>query len=44
MIIPCLYIGKSEDKGRGVFTSENIPENTLIEISPVIIMSMEERK
>lgn len=44
MIIPCLYIGKSEEKGRGVYTSENIPENTLVEISPVIIMSIEERK
>jgi len=30
--------------GRAVFTSENIPEGTLIESSPVIVMSGEERK
>ena len=30
--------------GRGVFTSENIEEGKLIESSPVIVMSMEERK
>ena len=30
--------------GRGVFTSENISEGTIIEISPVIVMSNEERK
>ena len=30
--------------GRGVFTSENIDEGTVIEESPVIIMSKEERK
>jgi SET domain-containing protein len=30
--------------GRGVFTSENIDKGTVIEISPVIVMSGEERK
>jgi SET domain-containing protein len=30
--------------GRGVFTSENIEEGTVIETSPVIVMSREERK
>ena len=30
--------------GRGVFTSENIEEGTVIESSPVIVMSREERK
>ena len=30
--------------GRGVFTSESIPKNTIIEISPVIVMSSEDRK
>ena len=30
--------------GRGVFTFENIEEGKLIESSPVIVMSMEERK
>ena len=30
--------------GRGVFTSENIDKGTLVETSPVIVMSREERK
>ena len=30
--------------GRGVFTSENIDKGTVIEASPVIVMSKEERK
>jgi SET domain-containing protein len=30
--------------GRGVFTNEDIEKGTVIEVSPVIIMSMEERK
>jgi SET domain-containing protein len=44
MIYPSLYIDKSNHKGRGVFTKETIPANTLIETSPVIVMSSEERK
>lgn len=30
--------------GRGVFTSENIEEGTVVEIAPVIVMSREERR
>ena len=30
--------------GRGVFTSEPLEKNTIIEISPVIVMSKDERK
>ena len=30
--------------GRGVFTSEHIEEGTVIEMSPVIVMSSDERK
>lgn len=30
--------------GRGVFTSEDIEEGTIVEVSPVIVMSQEERK
>ena len=30
--------------GRGVFSSEDIPVNTLIEVAPVIVMSGEARK
>ena len=44
MILPSLYIAETASMGRGVFTSENIEEGRLIERSPVIIMSMEERK
>jgi SET domain-containing protein len=44
MIYPGLYIGQSVGKGRGVFTSETIPENTIVEISPVIVMNNQERQ
>ena len=30
--------------GRGVFTSEPIEKNTIIEVSPVIVMTSEDRK
>jgi SET domain-containing protein len=43
MILEGLYIEKSNEKGRGVFTKQTIPANTIIEISPVIVMSAEER-
>jgi len=43
MILPSLYIDQSSGKGRGVFTSENLKKGTIIEISPVIVMSSEER-
>ena len=44
MIFDGLYIEKSDGRGRGVFTKQIIPANTVIEISPVIVMSAEERK
>lgn len=44
MILPQLFIAPTTDMGRGVFTSENIEKGTVIEISPVIVMSGEERK
>ncbi|HEU0226502.1 MAG TPA: SET domain-containing protein [Arachidicoccus soli] len=44
MIFPFLTIAPSGNKGKGVFTSENIPANTIIEISPVIVLSAKERK
>jgi len=43
MVFEGLYIEKSNGKGRGVFTKQNIPANTIIEISPVVVMSAEER-
>lgn len=44
MILPFLFFAPSEKKGRGVFTSENIEEDTVVEISPIIIMNEDERK
>lgn len=44
MILPHLVIAPTKNKGRGVYTTKNIPENTIIEISPVIVLSPKERK
>ena len=43
MMKPFLYIKKSANKGRAVFTKEKILANIIIEESPVIVMSKEER-
>lgn len=43
-IIPGIYIKDTQDKGNGVFTQNNLPAGTVVEISPVIVMSAEERK
>ncbi len=44
MIKPYLYLKHITLKGRGVFTKEKIDKNILIEESPVIVMSGEDRK
>ena len=44
MILPFLVFASSGKKGRGVFTSEAIAENTVIEISPVIVMTLDDRR
>ena len=44
MILPQLYIAPTDNMGRGVFTSADIQKGTVIEISPVIVMSGMERK
>lgn len=44
MILPFLFIAPAGDNGRGVFTSEPIEEDTVIEISPVIVMSRDDRR
>ena len=44
MILPFLFIAPSGEMGRGVYTSEPIDANTVIEISPVIVMSRDARK
>ena len=43
MILSSLYIAMTE-RGRGVFTSEGIDRDSIIEVSPVIVMSAAERK
>jgi SET domain-containing protein len=44
MILPFLYIAPTDTMDRGVFTSEDIEKDTIIEVAPVIVMSGEERK
>ncbi len=44
MLCEYLYVENTKDKGRGVFTSKKISGDTVIEISPVIVMSAEARK
>ncbi len=43
MILSCLFIASSPGRGRGVFTNKNLTSGEFIEISPVIVMSGEER-
>lgn len=43
-MIAAVTIGKSPKRGRGVFAVKNIKKGTVIEISPVIVLSPEERK
>ncbi len=43
MIQPYLTIVDTPKMGRGVFSSEKIEAGTIIEISPVIVMSADER-
>ena len=43
MLHPSLYVQLSPGKGRGVFTSVPIPAGTVIEVSPAIVMSAEDR-
>ena len=44
MISPSLFIAPTSDMGRGIFTSVDIAKDTVIEISPVIVMTGEERR
>ena len=43
MLYPQLYIGETESKGRGVFTTKGIKKDTIVETAPVIVMSHEHR-
>jgi SET domain-containing protein len=44
MILPFLTIASSSNRGRGVFTTENISKDTVIEIAPVIVLNAAERE
>ena len=44
MILPFLFITETPGMGRGVFTGEDIMSGTVVEMSPVLVMSGEERK
>ena len=44
MIQGYLFISGSKGRGRGVYTRDRIPAGTIIEVSPVLVMSFEERK
>lgn len=43
MILPSLFIAPVEGKGRGVYTGEDLPKGTVVEVSPVIVMTGSER-
>ncbi len=43
-MLPFLFIASTDTMGRGVFTAEEIPADTVVELSPVIIMDAEDRK
>lgn len=42
--MPYLYIAEAPEKGRAVYTHEDIPADTIIELSPVIVMSSNDRQ
>lgn len=44
MLKPYLFVESTTEKGRGVFTRERIPANTVIEIAPVIVMEKSDRE
>ncbi len=43
MIYPGIHIRETKNKGRGVFTDKGIVANCIVEHSPVIVMTGEER-
>jgi SET domain-containing protein len=40
---PALYVAKVPRRGRGVFTSEDLPSQTVLERAPVIVMNSDAR-
>ena len=43
-MLPYIVIAPSEKGGRGVFATRNIPAGTVLEISPVLVLTAKERK
>jgi SET domain-containing protein len=43
MVQPYLHILPSPERGRGVFTSSDIAEGTILEVAPVILMTAADR-
>jgi SET domain-containing protein len=44
MPVPAIHIEETSGKGRGVFANEAIPDGTVVETAPVIVMSADDRK
>ena len=44
MLKPYLFVDVTAAKGRGVFTRERIPANTVVEMAPVIVMQKSDRE
>ena len=44
MILSSLFIAPAGSMGKGVFTSEDLRKNIIIEVAPVIVMSNADRK
>jgi SET domain-containing protein len=44
MILPELLVAPTPDRGRGVYTTIDLARDTVIEVSPVIVMTRAERK
>lgn len=44
MLKPYLFVYDTDGKGRGVFTRERIPANTVVELAPVIVMEGADRE
>jgi len=44
MILPILVVAPSKERGRGVFASEPIEAQTILEISPVLVFFYDRQK
>ncbi|MFY8090062.1 MAG: SET domain-containing protein [Chitinophagaceae bacterium] len=44
MMLPCITVAPSKNRGKGVFATEKIKANTIIEISPVLVFSEKESR